>query len=146
MQQVIITRGLPASGKSTWSKHYTEKHPNFKRINRDDLRFMIGFGKWTNKREEAVLVAREALTLFFILHDYDIIIDDTNLVPERMEETLILLKKVKAVSQKDFKVRIKNFKTDVNICVERDSKRPDETKVGEKFIRDYNLKYSKYLK
>ena len=146
MQQVIITRGLPASGKSTWSKKYTEKHPNFKRINRDDLRFMIGFGKWTNKREEAVLAAREALVLFFVLHDYDIIIDDTNLVPERMEETLILLKKVGASTGKEFRVKIKNFKTDVNLCVERDSKRPKETRVGEKFIRDYHKKYSKYLK
>ena len=39
--ECIICIGVPASGKSTWSKEYIHKNPKFVRINRDDFRFML---------------------------------------------------------------------------------------------------------
>ena len=41
-KKVILMRGLPGSGKSTYAKKVVEENPNaFKRINRDDLRMMF---------------------------------------------------------------------------------------------------------
>ena len=43
MKKIILTRGIPASGKSTWAKQEVLKDPEHSiRINRDDLRNMSG--------------------------------------------------------------------------------------------------------
>jgi predicted kinase len=143
-RKVIITRGLPGSGKSTWSKQWTQDHPNFKRINRDDLRLMIYQGDWDENREKAVLYAREALIRSFLAHGYNLVLDDTNLVPWRMAETRNTIQECADLLHIPVEVEIKDF-TDVpvEVCIERDAKRPDSTRVGEKFIREY---YNKYVK
>lgn len=42
MVTVYITKGLPASGKTTWAKEKTTSFPNsYKRVNKDDLREML---------------------------------------------------------------------------------------------------------
>ena len=39
MVNVYITKGLPASGKTTWAKELVASAPNsYKRVNKDDLR------------------------------------------------------------------------------------------------------------
>lgn len=43
MSKLIITRGLPASGKSTWAKQWVLEDPEHRvRINQDDIRLMLG--------------------------------------------------------------------------------------------------------
>ena len=45
MKKVILTRGLPGSGKSTWAKQMLDEKPgHYKRINKDDLRAMLDNG------------------------------------------------------------------------------------------------------
>ena len=37
MKKVILLKGLPASGKSTWAKELIDKNPNaYKRVNHPD--------------------------------------------------------------------------------------------------------------
>lgn len=44
-KRVIILKGLPGSGKSTWAKEQLEKYPGrYKRICKDDLRAMLASG------------------------------------------------------------------------------------------------------
>ena len=38
MTKIILLRGLPASGKSTWAKEFVRFNPNTVRVSRDDLR------------------------------------------------------------------------------------------------------------
>ena len=45
MLKIIITRGIPGSGKTTWAKDVVKENSNYIRINRDDLRIML-IGKW----------------------------------------------------------------------------------------------------
>jgi len=44
MSKLIATRGIPASGKTTWAREYCLKNPNTVRVNRDDIRYT--FVRW----------------------------------------------------------------------------------------------------
>jgi len=41
-QEVIILKGLPASGKTTFARDLTEGNTDYIRVNRDDIRSMCG--------------------------------------------------------------------------------------------------------
>lgn len=62
MSKLIITRGLPASGKSTWARQWVLEDPKHRvRINQDDIRLMLG-KYWVPKREPLVQhIQEEAL-------------------------------------------------------------------------------------
>lgn len=135
MIKVILTRGLPGSGKSTWAKEILSKHPgSYKRINKDDLRAMLDNSKHSSSNEKFILNVRDAMILMAIENGKHVIIDDTNLCPSH-EERIRNLIKDKAV------LKIQDF-TDVPLetCIERDLKRTSS--VGEKVIRGM---YKQYL-
>jgi predicted kinase len=53
--KVILTVGLPASGKSTWSTNFVKENPLYCRVSRDDFRYMLsGVGFCENKIEEII--------------------------------------------------------------------------------------------
>lgn len=141
-QHIIITRGIPGAGKSFWSREWIRKHPSYKRINRDDLRFMLYNGAWSNKKEEAVLLVRKVLIAELLKMGYNLVLDDTNLVPARLEELQQVIKDTASVLNIIVQIKIKDF-TDVPLetCLERNALRPDATRVPEKFIRNYYKKY-----
>ena len=41
MQEIILLKGLPASGKSTWAKDFVEHHVEYVRVNKDGLSFIL---------------------------------------------------------------------------------------------------------
>ncbi len=51
--KIIITRGIPGSGKTTWAKNFVKNNPNYIRISRDDLRSIL-IGKWDWSIEDVV--------------------------------------------------------------------------------------------
>lgn len=142
--KVYITKGLPASGKTTWSRNWVKKHPDYKRINRDDLRMMIYENAWNQKKEEAVLLARKTMIEAFLSAGYNLVLDDTNLDPRRMEETLRILTNWEKTHLPIVKVKVIDF-TDVPLetCLERNAQRPELTRVPSNFILQY---YNKYIK
>lgn len=128
MKKVILTKGLPASGKSTWAKQQLLENPgHFKRICKDDLRAMLDASKWSKHNEQFVLKVRDSLILAALQEGCHVLVDDTNL-HEKHEQAIRELVKGQAV------VEIQDF-TDVPIetCIERDLARPHS--VGEKVIR-----------
>jgi len=136
MKKVILTKGLPASGKTTWAKKLINKHPNmYKRVNKDDLREMLDNSKWSKSSEKFILKIRDNIILKALDFGKHVIVDDTNLHPKH-EINIKELVKGKAV------VEIKDF-TDVplQICIERDLKR--EKSVGKKVIKNM---YNSFLK
>jgi predicted kinase len=76
---VIMTKGLPASGKSTWATLHVLHNPGWKRINRDDLRMMIDASLWTPENEKDIIAVRDTLIKKFLRMGRNVIIDDTNL-------------------------------------------------------------------
>lgn len=136
MKKVILTRGLPGSGKSTWAKALVDKNPNcYKRINKDDLRAMLDNNYWSNDNEKFVLKIRNLLISEALKRGKHVIIDDTNLNKKHERSIRELVKNEAIVEIKDF--------TDVPLqtCIERDLKRLHS--VGQKVIME---QYNRYLK
>lgn len=130
--KLIMTKGLPASGKSTWAK----QQKGFKRVNKDDLRLMMDNGQWSRSNEKFVLLTRDTLVASWLVAGSNVIVDDTNFAPEHESRLREIANRYSA------EFEIKDF-TDVpiEICIERDLKR--SVSVGEKVIREM---YEKYVK
>jgi len=138
MKEVIILKGLPASGKSTYAKELIDKNPSkYKRINKDDLRAMFDNGKWSKSNEKFILEIRNNLIEKSLLEGYSVIVDDTNLSSKHEKTIQQIINKL----DKNINIEIKFFDIDVKECIERDLKRPNS--VGEKVIRQM---YNQFLK
>lgn len=139
-QKVIITKGLPASGKTTWSKKWVESHQgHWKRINKDDLRAMLDAGVWSKANEKTILLLRDHIMDTLLVGGYSVIIDDTNLHPKHEEQ---IRGEVMELMGNMVKVEIKDF-TDVSLeeCIKRDQNRSNP--VGAETIRRM---YKQFLK
>ncbi len=135
MKRVIILRGLPSSGKTTWAKNIIEKNPGkYKRINKDDIRVMLDGGKWSRDNEKFVINVRDDLILKALEDGKHVIVDDTNLHPKH--ET-----RIKQITKGLAEIEVKEFDANVKTCIKFDLKR--QNSVGEKVIRDM---YNQFLK
>jgi predicted kinase len=152
-QKIILTRGLPASGKSTWSMDQVAKsNGKTKRVNKDLLRDMIDAGIWSKTNEQQILAARDALVGTWLANGVEtIIVDDTNFEDKHLEAMKTIAQaymnknaQVYMNTPADYytntTVEYKDF-LDVSLdeCIERDSKRIKP--VGQKVIRDMHQRY-----
>lgn len=78
MSKLIMMRGLPASGKTTASKELVAQG-SWVRLNRDLLRTMLHFDKWTGFNEGLTVDAEKALAKMYLEKGISVIIDDTNM-------------------------------------------------------------------
>lgn len=132
MKKVIICKGLPASGKSTWAKEQVAKsNGQIKRVNKDDLRAMVDAGVYSKSNESEVVSLRNTMIIAWLGDGKTVIVDDTNLNPVHEEQIRLL---VEDIFDDDVPIEVKWFKTDLETCIERDAKRPNP--VGEKVIKD----------
>lgn len=132
-RKVIMLRGLPGSGKSTWAKQYLIDHPGSVRVCKDDLRSMLHNGYHSKRREAFVCRVRDAIIESALDAGHDCVIDDTNFWAghlQRIERIAHLY---------DALVEVKAFDVPVEVCVERDRQR--ENQVGDRVIRDMARKY-----
>lgn len=129
MRTVIITQGLPASGKSTYARALLEREPDrWKRINRDDLRAMVG-GTYSKANEDYVRQAKEQLLKTALESGYDVILDDTHLVPTTVKKLHRF-----AESIGDVKLIQKAFNVPVEECLRRNALRTGAARVPDKVI------------
>lgn len=127
--KLTLTKGLPASGKTTWALEQVKKsNGRTKRVNKDDLRAMIDAGEWSNDNEKHILKVRDKLIIHYLSNGFDVIVDDTNLHPKHEED----LSKLAQGFECGFEV--KSFlDVSLEICLDRDSRRASP--VGAKNIR-----------
>jgi hypothetical protein len=104
MRTIFILKGLPGSGKSTYATEMVRKEPKrFVRINRDDLRSM-SVGPANNphtgdkNREEFVREAKNNLLSAALKSGYDVILDDTHLVPQTVKKLHTFVESIGNVS------------------------------------------------
>lgn len=79
--KIIILRGIPASGKSTYAKEKTLLSEKIVRINRDDIRSMMGysFNNYDNNIEKVITDTTNKMMIDFLNKGYDVIMDNLNL-------------------------------------------------------------------
>lgn len=137
MLTLTMTKGLPASGKSTWAKkEVAASKGKIKRINKDDLRDMIDAGSWSKTNEKHILKVRDKLIQHYMSNGFSVIVDDTNLAPKHEKD----LQEIAQGFQANFEV--KSFlDVPLKTCIVRDMKR--DKSVGERVIRSM---YNQFVK
>ena len=125
MPTLTICIGLPASGKSTWAKNQAKNHANTIVVNRDTLRLNN-----PGKSEQYIRETRDHSIAMGLGKGFDVISDDTNLIPKTFKHLEDLGKSMGA------NIIVKDF-SDVPVeeCIRRDTLR--EASVGEKVIRHW---------
>lgn len=138
MSTLHITRGLPASGKTTWAKAWVAVDPTTRaRINRDDLRAMI-YGDATDyswPQEAAVTEASRAMVLALLKSGRDVVADDMNLRPKYVREWL------RFAHANGAEVEIVEFPCSPEESIERDAAR--ERPVGAEVITRMVERYTR---
>jgi len=132
-REVILCIGIPASGKSTWSRQFVQKNPNWVRVNRDDYRLMLKEAQiLDNKGEQLVTKLVNDAILAALFAGYSVIVDQTNCREKYLNQLVDLVVKYANVS---FRV----FETSLEKAIERDNNRVG--KVGENVIKKMYKNY-----
>lgn len=139
-QRIIMCQGLPASGKSTWSKQYCIDHPEFIRINKDDIRESFYPIPYSPEFEERIIDLERLHADIILSQGKSLIIDDTNF----KEKYVNYWKNFANI--RGIQIEIKRFDISMEECIKRDASR--EKSVGkdeiigmyEKYRETYNLK------
>ena len=83
--KIIVTRGVPASGKSTWAKEFVKDKKDWVIVNRDSIR--EGTGEyWVPSREDYITNLEEHAVKAAIENKLNVIIDATNLNEKTFEK------------------------------------------------------------
>lgn len=135
---VIILRGLPGSGKTTWARDFIHYRYWYRRISRDALRDMFGFGYYHPRHEKTLVKLRNSLLVDVIKESGHAIVDDTNLTERHVRD-------IKAHSvgwwhdAPSISIEILEFHTPLEECIRRDALRP--VPVGAERIIEMNERW-----
>lgn len=134
--RLLITRGLPGSGKTTFARRL---QPWVVRVNRDELRRMLhGRPLYTPWAEGLVSTVQRGTVERLLEARADVMIDDTNLGRGLVREWGALARRFGA------KFEIHDFtRVPLEVCIRRDAARPADERVGEPGIRTLHRKYLK---
>lgn len=146
MTKIILTRGLPASGKSTWARNLVAQDPTFVRLNRDDFRQML-FGQpvLDSQGESMVTAAQHGAIENALKAGFNVVVDDTNFFARGVNAIMRIAAKY------DAEVEFKDF-THVPLeeCIRRDELRREagnsnfkSDAVGNAVIRGMHDRYLK---
>lgn len=124
----------PGSGKTTFANDFVKGKHTWIRINRDDIRLMCG-DYWSPFREKSEIITEyeELMVRQALKHNYNVIIDATNLNPKTQN------KWKKIASEFNVNIDFKSFIVSYKEAVQRDKNR--SLSIGEDTIRMFYRKY-----
>lgn len=132
MSEMIIYRGVPASGKTTAALQYLESVVNTARVNRDDIRKTM-FGAFSGVDETVVTEVENAMVESALRAGQNVLLDATNLNAKFLKTKFSLASRYGAtVTFVDFPVTLEEAKF-------RDMNR--EKKVGRKVLEGFFTRY-----
>lgn len=129
---ILVLKGPPGAGKTSWAKNYVKGKKDWLRVNRDELRRMSG-DYWMPHREQVITIAEITMIEEGLRRGFNIIIDDTNLNPKTMEKWNEIASKFSC------KLKVKEFIVPYKEALERDKNR--EFPVGDDTIRIFYKRY-----
>jgi predicted kinase len=130
MKTVLILRGLPASGKSTYAKNILAENPHaWKRLNKDELRAMLDDSVYSKTNEKFVRSVRDMMLMEALKDGKNVVVDDTNLSEKSIERITEVVQQYMKDSGNVVNIEMKDMETSLEECLERDKKR-------EKRVRD----------
>lgn len=136
VQELVIYRGLPASGKSTAALKWVLEDLEWRvRVSRDDLRKQ-NTGKYhglTHSQEETVTLLQKAQAVAALGAGLSVVVDDTNLRARTVRFWYDV------ADNAGVPVRVVDFDTAPAVCMERDALR--EKKVGIDVIQSFATRY-----
>jgi predicted kinase len=133
MKTVIILRGLPASGKSTYARKLLDENPGkYKRLNKDELRLMLDNSHHSNNNEQFVEKVRDQMLIASLLAGKHVIIDDTNMSDRPVERIKNVVREFNKAHNDQVQITIKEMETSLDECLDRDKTR--DKKVGDDVI------------
>lgn len=143
MREVLILKGIPASGKTHWAKQKIKNNPGiYKRINKDDLREMLDASHWTGSNEKFVLKTRDWLIVQALDNGKSVIVDDTNIHPKHEVRIRDIINQYNNDHDSNVQVKVKDFHVELETAIKRDKKRLNS--VGVRIIKKmYNDMYKK---
>lgn len=131
--KIIILKGIPASGKSTWSKDFVKNNLDYIRTNKDEIRIELGSKEKPCRNENRVIARRDELIYEALNNGKSVIVDDTNLNPIHEKRIKQIAFEMQQKLGNPIDVEIKLFEIPLDEAIKRDSKR--EAGVGEATIR-----------
>lgn len=140
-KRIIVLRGIPSSGKSTWAKEFIKEQnqkgdKSWLRLNRDSMRWMLNDYNFDQNAEKYISDMLDYMLLRALRKGYNIIVDNVNLRESYYKEISATAQKVGnvIVEEKFFDIPLKE-------AIERDSKR--ENPVGDIVIKSF---WDRYIK
>ena len=126
-----MLKGLPASSKTTYAMELVKQ--GYKRVNKDDIRAMVDFSKWSRVNEETIKSIEIDLVQKFLKMGFNVVEDNTNFAYEDFWRQFAQDMEV------DFEIKF--FDVPLGECIDRDAKRGEKS-VGAQVICSM---YEKYL-
>lgn len=140
-RKLLMLKGLPASGKSTYAKELESK--GWARVNKDDIRKEF-FPDYTFKDEKEVVYMEDAEIIAELREGNNVVVDDTNFAPKHQQR----LEKIAKEEDADFEVLF--IDTPLEECIKRNRKRASNVPMEailnmyRKYIAPYREEHVKY--
>lgn len=136
--ELVVTRGLPASGKSTWAKDWVAQNVRHRaRIERDALRAMMHDSVWKGHHTENQVVAVQIAAVSELLQSgISVVVSDTNLDVHVFNTWKNLAEQLGAF------FRMQDFRdVPLDVCLERNAKRTGRENIPVPAIRSMYERY-----
>jgi tRNA uridine 5-carbamoylmethylation protein Kti12 len=143
MNKIIVCRGLPGSGKTTWAKNFVKTSSYYKtvRVNRDDIRRMLSID-YHDFSEIFVKEVEKNIIVTALNSGYLIIVDDTNIYAHSAE---LIVDACNECNAEQVWVEIKNFfDVPLEVCLARNKQRNKIERVPQEVIRKFAKYYEEH--
>jgi predicted kinase len=124
MRKILILQGIPASGKSTWSKQFLKDNPRYLRVNRDGIRRTLIGDTYDVRVEKIVTQLQESMMETILGQGKNVLLDNTSVKESYINEILNLARRIGNVD-----VATKIFDTPFEECCRRNDLRVGVEKV-----------------
>ncbi|QDH94027.1 polynucleotide kinase [Streptomyces phage Evy] len=116
---LLILRGVPGCGKSTFAHQWLKEGERRARVNRDDIRMQF-FGKETGVDENMVTEIEHQQVHTLLKAGYSVVVDDTNIRHTYIKAF------VKIAAKFGVPVAVKQFDVDLKVAIERNAARASQ--------------------